>query len=108
MVTWNCVEQVLGLRVQAYRQLTDRLAAVRQERNRLVALQALGVEPFDQAPLGLGVVTAHETEALGRLVLGGEPLAHDDLKPPFGSGGLILGVNVNAIQAHDPRGSWPG
>jgi hypothetical protein len=46
MATWNCVEQMLRLRVQAHREFTDRVAAVRQERDRLVALQALAFEPL--------------------------------------------------------------
>ena len=89
--------------MQAQLQLTDRLAAVRQKRNCLIAVQALAFEPFEQTPFGLRLVTAHETEALAGLALGAKALAHDDLKPPFGSGGLILGVNISAIQAHHQR-----
>jgi hypothetical protein len=94
---------VLGVRVQADRQLTNRVASVRQKCDGLVAWQAFAVEPFEQTAFGLGVITAHEPEALGGLIFRGEPLAHDDLKPAFGSGGLVLGVNVNAVQAHHQR-----
>jgi hypothetical protein len=94
--------------MQADREFTDRVTAVRQECDRLVFRQSLVFEQFQETALGLGIVTAHKTKTLRGSTVCGHTFTHDHLKPPFGSGALTLRVDVSAIQADDPRGSWLG
>src|SRR4029077_6322728 len=52
------VKKMLGLWVQIHLENADRVAAVRQERDRLVHLHSLGFEHLEQTAFGLVVVAA--------------------------------------------------
>jgi hypothetical protein len=93
------------MRVQPPGKITDGIAAVRQEGDRLISLQALGFEPREQASFRLGITTAHVAKARGGSALWRQALTHDHLKPPFGSGALVFRVDVDAVQADDQRAS---
>jgi len=47
------VQKMLGLRVQVHLEIADRIAAIRQERNRLVHLHPLRFKHLEPTALGL-------------------------------------------------------
>ena len=83
--------------MHAHRELTDRIATVRQERDRLITLQALGFEPLEQTTFGFNVVTTYKAEALRGSAFCGQAFAHDHLEPAFGARALVFGVDVDAV-----------
>src|SRR5271165_6009879 len=56
------VQKMLGLWIQVHLKIADNVAAVRQERDRLVHLHSLRFEHLEQAPFGLGIVDAAITQ----------------------------------------------
>ena len=74
------VEQVLGLRVEIARQVTNIFTAVGEKGDLLVGLHALGLEHLKQPAFRLGVVGLHVAET-ARPALGGNGLASNHLEP---------------------------
>jgi hypothetical protein len=68
---------MLGLRIQVQLEIADSVAAVRQERDRLVHLHSLRFEHLEQTPFGLGIVAIYKSESAA-------------MKPPS-SDGVLLG-----------------
>src|SRR5271165_6490378 len=91
---------MLGLRIQVHLKIADSVAAVRQERDRLVHLHSLRFEHLEQTTFGLDIVAIYKSEAFRRFAPPGTysyPRSPRTILP-LATAGLLHGHNHRRFQ----------